>query len=64
MVAHSCYKKGLKYLNWNGMTKSKKFSESYLKMGFTSVIEQWPRKTAMRFMLFCCQQRSNEAIKA
>ena len=42
------------------MTKSEKFSESYLKMGFTSVFDNGNEKPQC---VLCCSVLSNEAIK-
>ena len=42
------------------MAKSRKFSESYLKMGFTSVLDNGKEKPQC---VLCCSVLSNEAMK-
>ena len=39
------------------MTKSSKFSESYLKMAFTSVLDKGNEKQQCVLYLFCPQQQ-------
>ena len=47
------------------MVKFRKFSESYLKMGFTSVLDNGKEKPrCVLCCLFCPQQQSNKVIKA
>ena len=42
----------------------RKFSKSYLKMAFTSVLDNDNEKLQCVLYLFCSEQQSNKAIKA
>ena len=46
------------------MAKSRKFSESYLKIAFTSVLDNGNEKSPCVLYLLYPQQRSNKAIRA